>query len=76
MTAVQILSVIFDPTDVFYSLNLCRVQEIESDLHGHIFNVESDLESEDFEREIEEEIVSETGLMVRDFSYRVIKVVA
>lgn len=76
MTAVQILSVIFDPTDVFYPLNLCRIQEIESDLHGHILNVESDLESEDFEREIEEEIVSETGLMVRDFSYRVIKVVA
>lgn len=76
MTVVQILSVAFDPTDVFYPLNLSRVQEIGSDLHGHIFNVETDVESEEFEREIEEEIVSETGLMVRDFSYRVVKVVA
>ena len=75
-TIVQLLSVNFDPTDTFYPLNLSRVQEIESDIIGHILTVESGDNVEQLEREIEEEIVSETGLMVRSFSYNLIDILA
>jgi len=71
-TIIQLLQVEFDPTDTFYPLNLSRVQEIQSDICGHVFKLDQEFEnSEMLERAIEEEIVSETGLMVRQFDYQV-----
>lgn len=76
-TVIQLLQVEFDPTDTFYPLNLSRVQEIQSDIYGHVFKLDQEFQdSETLERAIEEEIVSETGLMVRQFEYQLIDVIA
>jgi len=74
-TIVQLLQVEFDPTDTFYPLNLSRVQEIQSDIYGHCFTLPADYDSvEDLENAIEEELVSETGLMVRQFGYQLVDI--
>ena len=75
--AIQIVDVIFDPTDTEFPLSLQRVQEIQDDLRGHIFNLDSDTDNvEQIERDICEEITSLTGLVVQSFSYLVINVAA
>ena len=73
--AIQIVDVILDPTDTEFPLSLQRVQEIQDDLRGHIFNLDSDTDNvEQIERDICEEITSLTGLVVQSFSYLVINV--
>ena len=72
---VQLLQVEFDPSDTFYPLNLSRVQDIQADIYGHVFKLDQDwTDFETLERAIEEEIVSETGLMVRQFDYQLVDI--
>lgn len=73
--AIQIVDVVFDPTDTESPLSLQRVQEIQDDLRGHILNLDSDTDNvEQIEHDICEEITSLTGLVIQSFSYLVINV--
>lgn len=75
--AIQIVDVVFDPTDTEFPLSLSRVQEIQDDIRGHVFQLDSDPENvEELEYDICEEITSETGLMVQSFSYLTINAAA
>lgn len=74
MTAtVQIVDVVFDPTDTEFPISLGRVREIQDDIRGYVFKLDSDPNDVDqFEYDICEEITSETGLLVQSFSYLLI----
>jgi hypothetical protein len=75
--AIQIVDVIFDPTDTEPPLSLQRVQEIQDDIRGHVFELDSDPDDvEQLEYDICEEVTSETGLLVQSFSYLVISAAA
>lgn len=75
--AIQIVDVIFDPTDTEFPLSLQRVQAIQDDIRGYVFELDSDPDDvEKLEYDICEEVTSEAGLLVQSFSYLVISAAA
>ena len=73
MPTVQVYDVKFDVTDDgFDSLTPSQVKMLEGDIEGRIFQIEChpDADIAEFEYLICEEITSETGWLVSEFSYR------
>jgi hypothetical protein len=73
MPTIQVYDVKFDTTDEgFESLSPSEVKTLKEEIEGRIFEIDChpDADIAEFEYEICEEISSETGWLVSEFSYR------
>jgi hypothetical protein len=73
MPTVQVYSVKFDTTDEgFESLSPSELKTLKEEIEGRIFEIDChpDADIAEFEYLICDEITSETGWLVSEFSYR------